>query len=93
MNKKYILSLFAIFSLFVSLGTFAGTKAEAPRMSKEELRNRLGDKNTVIVDVRTEYDWGKSAAKIIGAVREYPQKTASWAKKYPKEKTIVLYCA
>lgn len=28
-----------------------------------------------------------------GAVREEPMKAASWALRYPKEKTYVLYCA
>lgn len=93
MNKKYIFSFLMVFLSFISLLTFAVASADAPRMSKEELRSRLGDKDIVIIDVRTGYDWDKSDSKIRGAVREDPQDAATWTKKYTKEKTIVLYCA
>jgi rhodanese-related sulfurtransferase len=62
-------------------------------MSKEELKSRLGDKDIVVIDVQTGSDWKKSDSKIRGAVREDPEDAASWARKYTKEKTIVLYCA
>ncbi len=93
MIKKFIFGLFMILILFSSLLTFAVAPSDAPRMSKEELRMRFSDKDIVIIDVRTEHDWGKSNSKIRGAVREDPQNVASWAKKYIKKKTIVLYCA
>jgi hypothetical protein len=93
MNKKYIFGLLMVFLSFISLLAFAVASADAPRMSKEELKSRLGDKDIVIIDVRTGYDWDKSDSKIRGAVREDPQDAATWAKKYTKEKTIVLYCA
>jgi predicted sulfurtransferase len=92
MNKKYTRLLMALIFLN-SLVTCTVASADAPRMSKEDLKGRLGDSNTVIIDVRTGYDWEKSDSKIKGAVREDPQDVASWAKKYTKEKTIVLYCA
>jgi hypothetical protein len=38
-------------------------------------------------------DWADSDLKIKGAVREDPKVFESWANKYPKDKTIVLYCA
>ena len=94
MNNKYIFSILMILILFNSLLTFGCVaSADTPRMSKEELRSRLGDKDIVIIDVRQAYDWEMSNSKIRGAVREDPQDVASWAKKYSKEKTIVLYCA
>ena len=93
MTKKTIFSFFPILTLFSSLLTFAVASIDAPRMSKEELRSRLSDKDLVIIDVRTANDWGKSNSKIRGAVREDPEDVASWAKKYIKKKTIVLYCA
>jgi rhodanese-related sulfurtransferase len=79
--------------LFNSLLNFAVAAAGAPRMSKEELRSRLNDKDLVIIDVRTAHDWGKSNSKIKGAIRKYSEDIAPWAKKYIKKKTIVLYCA
>jgi predicted sulfurtransferase len=93
MTKKTIFSFFPILILFSSLLTFAVASTDAPRMSKEELRSRLSDKDLVIIDVRTAHDWGKSNSKIRGAVREDPEDVASWAKKYIDKKTIVLYCA
>jgi predicted sulfurtransferase len=93
MNKRYRLGLLMVLLSFNSFLAFAVASADAPRMSKEELKNRLGDKDIVVIDVRTGYDWEKSDSKIRGAVREDPQHAASWAKKYTKEKTIVLYCA
>lgn len=93
MNKKYIFSLLMVLLSLNSLLTFAIASTDAPRISKEELKSRLGDKDIVVIDVRTGYDWEKSDSKIRGAVREDPKDAASWAKKYTKEKTIVLYCA
>ena len=69
--------------------------AEVPRMTKEELKAKIGnpDHNLIIVDVRTGNDWKGSEFKIKGAVREKAAKVSSWAEKYSKDKTLVLYCA
>jgi rhodanese-related sulfurtransferase len=68
--------------------------AQADRMSKEELKAMLGKPELVVIDVRQAGDLAKSNQKIKGAVREDPkQEVKSWADKYPKDKTIVLYCA
>ena len=67
--------------------------AEVPRMTKEELKSKLDNPDVVIVDVRTGKDWNGSEFKIKGAVRENPAEFSSWAEKYPKDKTFVLYCA
>jgi rhodanese-related sulfurtransferase len=92
MNKKYA-RLLAALILLNSLVTCALASADVPRMSKEDLKSRLGDANIVIIDVRIGADWEQSDSKIKGAVRESPQDVAAWVKKYTKEKTIVLYCA
>lgn len=62
-------------------------------MTREQLLPLLGKPDVVVIDVRTVYDWDKSHFKIKGAVREEGLKFASWKDKYPKDKTIVLYCA
>ena len=62
-------------------------------MTKEQLLPLLGKPDVIVIDVRTNYDWDKSKVKIKGAVREEGMKFASWMNKYPKDKTIVLYCA
>jgi predicted sulfurtransferase len=92
MNRKTYFVFVALIFLSALLAA-AVEAADAPRMSKEELRSRLGDKNTVVIDVRIGRDWSASDFKIRGAVREDPQDVATWAEKYPKKKTIVLYCA
>ncbi len=78
------------------LATFVCASARADElhvMTKEQLRPMLGKAEVIVIDVRTNYDWDKSKEKIKGAVREEGMKFASWINKYPKDKTIVFYCA
>ena len=92
-----------LLALFLALVLFAGLPActtvpqksghPAPRMSVEELKSRLDDPALAVIDVRQPRDWDESSIKIKGAVREDPANVAAWASKYPKDKTIVLYCA
>ena len=89
-GKLIVLALgLAIVSM---LAPFAATD-EVPRMTKEQLKALLDDPDVVILDVRTSRDWKGSKEKIKGAVRSNPKRFESWAHKYPKEKTLVLYCA
>jgi Rhodanese-like domain len=67
--------------------------AEASKKSIDELKAALGKPDVSIVDVRLESSFAKSDKKIKGAARENPDATGSWAKKYPKDKMIVLYCS
>jgi rhodanese-related sulfurtransferase len=62
-------------------------------MAKEELKARLGSPDLVLIDVRAGKDWKESDYKIAGAIRENPQEVDKWGEKYPKGKTLVLYCA
>ncbi len=82
---------------FMVLGTWVvmAVALEIPRISKEKLKSMLGNPNVVVIDVRTFFDRKMSTKQIKGSVREDPDptKVKSWAKKYSKEKTIVLYCA
>ena len=66
---------------------------EVPRMTKEQLKPLLNDSDVIILDVRASRDWKGSEKKIKGAIRENPKRFESWARKYSKDKTIVLYCA
>jgi predicted sulfurtransferase len=66
---------------------------DAPRMSAEELKGRLGSPDVVVIDVRVVGDWKESDRMIAGAHREDPDEVEKWAGGYPKGKTIVLYCA
>lgn len=78
---------------FVSYPSTGGLAAEASRMEKEQLKMQLGNPDVVVLDVRAFTDWVMTKEKIKGAVRENPRDIEDWSGKYPKDKTIVLYCA
>ena len=63
------------------------------RITKEEVEGMLGKPDVVVIDVRSEKAWDAGEAKIKGAIREVPVEVETWSKKYPKDKTLVLYCA
>ena len=66
---------------------------KVPRIAIDELKSRLDDASTVIIDLRAAGDWNASSIKIKGAIREVMANAENWAAKYDKDKTIVLYCA
>ena len=67
--------------------------AKAPRIEKDALNARIGQPDVIVLDVRALTDWLLTREKIKGAVRENPKNFNEWYGKYPKGKTIVLYCA
>ena len=89
----------AVFGMVLLIGVVlllsgADASAQVDRMSKEKLKAMLGKPDVIIIDVRQPVDLAKSTMMIKGAVREDPkQEVRSWVDKYPKDKTIVLYCA
>jgi hypothetical protein len=66
---------------------------DVPRMPMDELKAHLGDPGYVVIDVRQAGEWEESPVKIKGAIREEPKSVSKWASNYPKDKTIILYCA
>ena len=66
---------------------------EAPRIGKDDVKARLGAADMSIIDVRAASDWSESTLKIKGAVREDPKNVDGWASRYPKDRTLILYCA
>ena len=95
MNHRNVLSkrLTLPYLGFVLVFATVALAAEVPRISKEELRSMLGNPDTVIIDVRLSGHLSGSDTKIQGAIREDPEKVNSWIEKYPKDKTLVFYCA
>lgn len=87
--KKLLLFLVSIIC-FTALPALAG---DVKLMTAAELKNMLGSKELVILDVRSGRDWSTSELKITGAIRANGDDFDSWANSYPKEKKIVLYCA
>jgi len=88
---KYLVS--TILLVLIALANVPARADDSHAMTKEQLRPLLGKSDVIIIDVRSKYDWDQSKIKIKGAVREEGLKFGSWMKKYPKDKTIVLYCA
>ncbi len=75
------------------LSAAAIAEAGVPVITPEELKAKLGSPDITILDVRRAAHWDAGDRKIMGAVREDPEEVESWAGKYAKEKTLVLYCA
>jgi len=94
MKKRRDAAFGALIVLLASVLVFPDVSAADPnRITKEELKQRLGNPEIVIVDVRSGSDWTGSERKIAGAVREEPNDAGGWEKRYAKDKHIVLYCA
>lgn len=91
---KKTVFLLVLGCLVLSLAGVPLTPAkEVPRMSKEQLREKMGGADVTVTDVRTGKDWKASELKIKGAVRRDPGKVAQWASLMDKVKSYVLYCA
>jgi rhodanese-related sulfurtransferase len=90
---KHVAATVVLMLIALSYGYGAARADDGHMMTKEQLLSMLGKPDVIIIDVRTNYDWDHSDVKIKGAVREEGMKFGSWMKKYPKDKTIVLYCA
>jgi rhodanese-related sulfurtransferase len=80
-------------SVLIAVSVEAESTDAVPRMTQQEAKSMLGNPEVIFIDVRTPKDWNVSDSKIKGAVREDPSNISSWADKYPKEKTLLFYCA
>jgi hypothetical protein len=89
----WIMTVLVLTGAAIPLPATAVDVADPPRMTAEVLNARLNDPNLAILDVRSSTDWNASDKKIKGSVREDPENVQSWAGKYSKEKTLILYCA
>lgn len=70
----------------------SGTAGAVGFISPAELNERLGDPGLVILDVSPPGTYATYDRKIKGAGRELPGQVDEWYRKYPPEKTLVLYC-
>lgn len=86
--------LFAMLAAIAAwFGEASAASVEVPRISIERTRELLGSPDVIIIDVRTAKTWWRSPTKILNAVREEPGAVEKWAGKYPKDKTLILYCS
>ncbi len=85
----------AILTAFLGLLVIGAGEAppqeKAPKITKEELKAKLGSEDLIVIDVRLDEQWRFSNRKIPGAVHENPAVPSTWMDKYPKDKTIVFY--
>ena len=88
MMKKLVVLLLAL-SFLSAPPLFA---ASVSKMDKDELKSLLGSDNLVILDVRLGRDWSSSEFKIKDSVR-LTESDLSMVEKYPRDATLVLYCA
>ena len=93
MTKRGVAVLSGLLALLVA-GCAAQkiSETDAPRMDAQVLHARLADPEMVLLDVRAGSP-DPSGRKITGSITEDPDAVAEWAKKYPKDKTLVLYCS
>ena len=86
--------LFCMTVIVCSANSVAADNDDIPRMTVEQLKKLLDDPEAeiLILDVRTGSSWTDSKTMITSAVYEDATDFTAWAKKHPKEKTIVLYC-
>ena len=88
---RMTLGLAVMFLFVFTMPTYGAD--DVPRITTEQLKDILGSPDLVLLDVRTEKDWGKSDRKIVGAVRVDLDDVSSWAGGYSKDQKIILYCA
>lgn len=93
MRNRLMWGTLILFVAVLFAGVGASNAQDVKRISKESLNKMLGDPNVIVIDVRLPYDWIPSKLKIKGAKREDPLNVKDWMKKYPKDKTLVFYCA
>ena len=92
MKKRSLLIILGVFAVLIGCTNMLSAQA-VPRISKEELKAKLGSPSLVLLDVRANHDWETSGEKIAGAVRMDPETVETWAGTLPTDKEIVLYCA
>jgi len=92
MKRVLSLTILGVLVVFIAC-TNTQRPNDVPRISKDEMKAKLGSPDVVLLDVRAKKDWEGNNEKITGAVRMDPQTVETWASTLPKDKEIVLYCA
>jgi rhodanese-related sulfurtransferase len=83
---------FLLFFIVMFCASIAGA-AGFTLVTKDQLKDELTKPDVTVIDVRIPGEWDSAQMKIQGARRESPAEVPQWVAKYPKDKTIVLYCA
>ena len=91
--KKTGLAVLA-FIAFVLIASYAGAMdaGSVPRITADELKARLAQREQIIIDARTGGSYSTSPWKIKGDIRIAPDEISVKAKNLPKGALIVVYC-
>lgn len=90
---KLLLAVLAVCLLMPAAHALSSGSKTAPRIELDKAKSMLGKADVEFIDVRLKKDYKKAELKVEGAVREHPDKVNEWMKKYPKDKTLIFYCA
>jgi len=93
MRPLYLKLLSMTSLILIFMVSLAAATEEITIISKDQLKEKLGQEDVAIIDVRATNDWDSSQFKIQGAQRQLPLETKEWMNTYPKDETIILYCA
>jgi uncharacterized protein YneF (UPF0154 family) len=98
MRSLILLVMGLVLSLLVAGPSFVTSAAddklsfpEVPRITKEQFKEMLGKPDVLIFDCRPAEQWKYSDQIIPGAIHEDPLSVQYWARKYDKNKKIVIY--
>jgi len=91
--KYAILGIALLLTMGNATVSTADDPTDIPRISVHQVKQRLGDSQIVIIDVRKARNWWRSSSKIPTSIREDPNTANQWFNNYPKDKTLIFYCA
>ena len=92
-NIKNIISFIILPFLILLAGISMSAAEDVPMITKEELKAQLDSSDVMILDVRIGKDLKSAEFKIKGAILANPNEFDKWATIFPKDKTLILYCA
>lgn len=76
-----------------SAGLFQAEPAEVPRISPQELAQRLASEHPpIVLDVRSRSSFAHAETQIPGSVLVMPDEVMDWAMKQPRDHRMVTYC-
>ena len=93
MKLKSLVGLMLLALLLAPGATVLAAEPEVKLIDAATLKSMLGDRQVMIIDVRTPSSFADSGKMIKGAVRLDPGKVPTWAQTLPRDKTLVLYCS
>jgi sodium/hydrogen antiporter len=74
-------------------GLFRSNPTETPRVTVQELAQRLASEDPpILLDVRSRSSYDSSTTEIPGSIRVLPDEVIEWAAGKPHDRLVVAYC-